>query len=1152
MARHPRLLRTSLVIVPALALALAGRAAALPSDAQAMGSERLPEACGSPNPYLVTSRSVDHIAAGNVADQPVVFAFQDTIDDSQAQQVPLATYAQVGTVYGMAYDASRLQLYAAAYMKRGSLFPPGGPGAIHRVDLATGAVTRFATLAAGPANAHRMGSDDDAPAADLVGRMSLGDIEIDPEATTLFAANLFDGRIYRLALPGGQVAGSFAHGGTQLPGAVEMRPFALAVHQGWLYHGVMDISSSTVDALNPIGRIYRSQFDGSQMEEVVAFPLNPVGSAGGVSPWGWLDQPVLADIDFSSDDRMVVGVRNLAMDTSVSERPERLGDVFEVILEGGAWKAVLEPERFNDDLVGFDESVTGGLAVVRNLDLVAAMGHAGEHDVDGATALWYQPDGQPARIEFLGNYDPVPRPLLLGSGDLEVLCRPDVPLDPSLVLKATEDVIRSASATAVAGQATAVAFATVQQARQTAVAPTIRAALPTVAALATRAALQTVPASQATSAAVQFQRITAACTSDDPYFAVAHQWQQENGELSAAKVPVRAFNRADEAIALAEASRLGSINGLAYDAGRAQLYAAAYEPTLAGSAGTGAIYRIELDSGRVYPWSIAPSKRAVRQTSYVQSGFGDIDLDFDATQLFAVNLSDRQIYRLSVPDGAILGVLPNGAGAEPWAAVAYPFGLAYRDGWLYHGVVPDVARPMLRREAVIYRSRPDGSEMHEVSRIELNYRRRGTSDTHGSAFVADIEFRPNGDAVVGLRDRATGYTGDLVPARARGGAWAFDLSRAFGTRGNVFTGAMAGFAQGDQMVATGLSEKGALDAEVLWLEHETGAVADRRTLVRQSVYHLAKMVMINGRPARKRIRIIRSELLGDVESLCAPPSPTPTSTPTPSRTPTPTPTSTSTSTPTASPTTLPTATHTTTPTPTRKPVPIYLPISLRESCDEKLVRTDVVLVIDLSTSMRSPARDGRPKLDAVQSAARAFVDRMEFAAGGGPTDQVSIAAFNERAWVALALGADANALYNAIDRLPDGMASGTRLDLAVEIGIEALAHPSRRPANTPVIVLLTDGLPNGVPLGPGGSQEETVLAMAARARTADIRMYTIGVGQADAEDPAYRVNAELLRQVATEPDMYFETLDTAELARIYAEIAYRLGCPPNAFWGGRP
>jgi Mg-chelatase subunit ChlD len=206
-----------------------------------------------------------------------------------------------------------------------------------------------------------------------------------------------------------------------------------------------------------------------------------------------------------------------------------------------------------------------------------------------------------------------------------------------------------------------------------------------------------------------------------------------------------------------------------------------------------------------------------------------------------------------------------------------------------------------------------------------------------------------------------------------------------------------------------------------------------------------------------------------------------------------------------------------------------------------------VLVIDASTSMRSPTSDGRPKIDAVQDAARAFLGLMDFDPTGAH-DQVAIAAFNHRSWVEQPLAADAAALRTAIDRLPAGLDQGTRLDLAVQVGMDALASPAHLPANTPVIVLLTDGLPNGVPPGPGGTQEETVLAVAERARAAGLRLYTIGVGQADAADPAYRLNAALLRAVASQPDMYYETVDAAELAAIYAGIAYTLGCPPEANW----
>lgn len=494
MTHQPGKLRAALLIVPALAFVLAGHAAALPSIRLAEVPERLPDACGSPNPYLATSRFVDHLAGGSLATKPVVFAFRDSLDDARDHRVALATYAQVGSVYGLAYDAVRQQLYAAAFMKRGNLFPPGGPGAIHRIDLATGTVTQVAALSAGPANAHKMSSDGDAPAADRVGWMSLGDIEVDPEATSLFAANLFDGRIYRLALPGGDVVDSFEHGGAALPGAYEMRPFALAVHEGWLYHGIVDLSGATVDELNPVGRIYRSRFDGAEMEEVVAFDLNPEGAGGPAMPWGWLDQPVLADIDFRPDGSMVVGVRNLAMDATLSERPGRLGDVFPVAREGGAWRALVDPEHFEDALAGFDESLTGGLAVIRNLDYVVSAGHAGDWDVDGATGMWHDRDGDTARLEFLGSSDPADDPPLLGSGDLEVLCRPDEALDPALVARATEELVRAASATARAREATAAALATNQPATQTAMAPTLRAAIPTQAALATSAARQTVPA----------------------------------------------------------------------------------------------------------------------------------------------------------------------------------------------------------------------------------------------------------------------------------------------------------------------------------------------------------------------------------------------------------------------------------------------------------------------------------------------------------------------------------------------------------------------------------------------------------------------------------------------------------------------------------
>jgi hypothetical protein len=79
----------------------------------------------------------------------------------------------------------------------------------------------------------------------------------------------------------------------------------------------------------------------------------------------------------------------------------------------------------------------------------------------------------------------------------------------------------------------------------------------------------------------------------------------------------------------------------------------------------------------------------------------------------------------------------------------------------------------------------------------------------------------------------------------------------------------------------------------------------------------------------------------------------------------------------------------------------------------------------------------------------------------------------------------------------------------------------------------------------GGSQEDTVLAAAARAKDAGIWVYTIAIGAPEDTNPA------LLTACATDPSMYRYTPDAEDLGAIYTEIAYSFGCPKERFWGGR-
>lgn len=270
---------------------------------------------------------------------------------------------------------------------------------------------------------------------------------------------------------------------------------------------------------------------------------------------------------------------------------------------------------------------------------------------------------------------------------------------------------------------------------------------------------------------------------------------------------------------------------------------------------------------------------------------------------------------------------------------------------------------------------------------------------------------------------------------------------------------------------------------------------------------------------------------------------TPTVTPTPSRTPTPSDTPTASATPTASNT--PTATASATATDTATPSPrfiIYLPTIIELPCKPRAV--DVVLVVDVSSSMRRPAGDGGSKQAAVLRAARAFVERFE---PGPARGRIAVVAFNDRAWVVQPLTDDRQQLESALSALPDMVAEGTRLDLGLLVGKHAL--DAADPRRVKAMVFLTDGLPNRVPTPPpSGIQEDTVLAAAEAVRASGILIQTVGYGREDAPELVDRILPWLLRAIAGSPEAYHETDDAGALAVVFRRIATQLGCVREVGW----
>ena len=269
----------------------------------------------------------------------------------------------------------------------------------------------------------------------------------------------------------------------------------------------------------------------------------------------------------------------------------------------------------------------------------------------------------------------------------------------------------------------------------------------------------------------------------------------------------------------------------------------------------------------------------------------------------------------------------------------------------------------------------------------------------------------------------------------------------------------------------------------------------------------------------------------------APPTPTPTNTTGPTLTPTPTPT----------------------PTNTPTPGPIYLPVSVKEYCESDERLADVALVLDMSTSMDRLTEDGVVKREAVITSAKYFVSQLDFEPNAkGQHDQVAVVWFNDNTGIEQTLTGDETGIMDALDRLPSRRAQGTRLDKAFQAGVDALPESLRKVENTPVMVMLTDGLPNRVPLDEvSGRQEETVINAAQLAKDGGITVYTIGFGREDAEDIIDRVNPWLLEQCASDADHAFVEPRADRLEGIYSDIAYVYTCPKGAMWtrkggGDRP
>ena len=163
------------------------------------------------NPILVATSQLnyDNAAEGVNADfaslMSVAYGSDGTVTPDE-----LATTAEVGSTWGLAYQSSSNSLFAAAFLKRHAGMGPSGTGAIYKITPVPGAdpvvsllIDLNATLDIDTGADPRTGTTDfdvDGTAYGQIGKVSLGGIALSGDGRMLFAINLNTREIIEIPL----------------------------------------------------------------------------------------------------------------------------------------------------------------------------------------------------------------------------------------------------------------------------------------------------------------------------------------------------------------------------------------------------------------------------------------------------------------------------------------------------------------------------------------------------------------------------------------------------------------------------------------------------------------------------------------------------------------------------------------------------------------------------------------------------------------------------------------------------------------------------------------------------------------------------------------------------------------------------------------
>lgn len=174
----------------------------------------------------------------------------------------------------------------------------------------------------------------------------------------------------------------------------------------------------------------------------------------------------------------------------------------------------------------------------------------------------------------------------------------------------------------------------------------------------------------------------------------------------------------------------------------------------------------------------------------------------------------------------------------------------------------------------------------------------------------------------------------------------------------------------------------------------------------------------------------------------------------------------------------------------------------------------VLLMMDHSGSMGFGP--GSPLQEAI-GAANNFIERV---AGG--RNFIGVVAFDDHAQEKAPLSQSKSALFKSLQDIGPG--GGTDIGLALDLAREMFTRPDGDPDDgvEDLAILLSDGQ----------SAPQEALAAARQLGDSGVKLITIALGPDAGQD--------LMREMASSDDLYFQTLDPAELTRLYDHLARSL------------